>query len=118
MIRHKKNDLLYKDITCLYHSHAQLWVLCLVVLFMLVLRLALTSVGTLLGGSVPVGAKVLFLLSALSTQPLFLTVLFCLAFGGAALFVGCLFSGSFLGLLLCGSIVVGTLYDSFSLFLS
>ena len=56
VICQKKNNLLYKDITCLYHSHAQLWVLCLVVLFMLVLRLAMTSMGPLLGCSVPVGA--------------------------------------------------------------
>ena len=47
VIRQKKNNLLYKDITCLYHSHAQLWVLCLVVLFMLVLRLAPLCVGFL-----------------------------------------------------------------------
>ena len=52
VIRQKKNNLLYKDITCLYHSHAQLWVLCLVVLFMLVLRLAPLCVGPLLCGSV------------------------------------------------------------------
>ena len=40
MIHCKKKDLLYEDITCLCHSLAQLWVLCLVVLFLLVLRLA------------------------------------------------------------------------------
>ena len=57
MIHCKKKDLLYEDITCLCHSLAQLWVLCLVVLFMLVLRLALTYVGPLLGGSVPVRTR-------------------------------------------------------------
>jgi len=41
----------------------------------------------------------------LSTELLFLMVLFFLAIGGAAFFVGC----PFLGLLLSGSIFVGTL---------
>ena len=35
MIHRKKNDLLYKAITCLCHSLARLWVLCLMVLFLL-----------------------------------------------------------------------------------
>ena len=44
MIHRKKNDLLYKDITCLCHSLAWLWVLCLVVLFLLGLGFAPLSV--------------------------------------------------------------------------
>ena len=63
MIHRKKNDLLYKDITCLCHSLSSgssalwfcscqyldwlchLWVLCLVVLLLLVLRLAPLCAG-------------------------------------------------------------------------
>ena len=44
MIHRKKNDLLYKDITCLCHSLARLWVLCLVLLFLLGLGFAPSSV--------------------------------------------------------------------------
>ena len=44
-----------------------------------------------------------------SPELLFLTVLFFLAFGGAAFSFGCFFKGCFLGLLLSGSVVVGTL---------
>ena len=44
MIHRKKNDLLYKDITCLCQSLTRLWVLCLVVLFLLGLGFAPSSV--------------------------------------------------------------------------
>ena len=44
MIHCKKNDLLYEDITCLCHSLARLWVLCLVLLFLLGLGFAPSSV--------------------------------------------------------------------------
>ena len=40
----KKNDLLYKDITCLCNSLPRLWVLCLMVLFLLGLGFAPSSV--------------------------------------------------------------------------
>ena len=44
LIHCKKKDLLYKDITCLCHSLARLWVLCLVHLFLLGLGFAPSSV--------------------------------------------------------------------------
>ena len=44
MIHRKKNDLLYKDITCLCHSLARFWVLCLVFLFLLGLGFTPSSV--------------------------------------------------------------------------
>ena len=44
MIHRKKNDLLYKDITCQCYSLAQLWVLFLVVLFLLGLGFTRSSV--------------------------------------------------------------------------
>jgi len=44
VIHRKKNDLLYKDITCLCQSLTRLWVLCLVVLFLLGLGFAPSSV--------------------------------------------------------------------------
>ncbi len=35
MIHRKKNDLLYKDITCLCHNLARIWAIFFVVLFLL-----------------------------------------------------------------------------------
>ena len=59
MIHRKKNDLLYKDITCLCHSFNRLWAHFLVSLFLLglCLRLAPLCVGPLLCGSVSVRTR-------------------------------------------------------------
>ena len=76
VIHRKKNDLLYKDATCLCHSFSRLWVLFLVGLFLLALSLAPSSV---------LGAfSVLFMPS--STELFFLMVLFFLTLRGRFLF--------------------------------
>ena len=64
VIHYKKNDLLYKDITCLWHSHAHLF---LVVLF-------------LLGLCLRVGFFVLLFLSGLGFIPSSVLVAFSVLF--------------------------------------
>ena len=78
VIHRKKNDLLYKDITCLCHSLVRLWVLFLVVLFLLALSFLLPSIlGTI---------SVCFTCRPSSTELFFLMVLFFLALSGCFYF--------------------------------
>ena len=108
VIHHKKNNLLYKDIACLCHSLARLWVLFSVVLFLLGLGFVPSSV---LGVS-----SILF--SVFVHRAVVFDGSFLLRTWKGCYFSCMLLSGSFLGLLLSGSIVVGTLQGCLSLFLS